>query len=402
MQKFQADWIYPVSSAPIRDGIVVTDDDGMILDVLPAPEYPEGDIQRFHGTIVPGFINAHCHLELSHMKGMMDSGTGLIAFINAVVRQRNAPPEVIEQAIWDAEEEMIRNGIVAVGDILNVTDTFAQKQMGRLRYYTFVEMFDFLQEKDAQSCFDQYYKVYELLQTPEGHRKSCVPHAPYSVSNALFKLINAQNRGTLHTISIHNQEMEAENALFRDKSGGLPEFYEGFNISLGDFISTGRSSIYYALHHMDPRPTESSGRAAQRTLFVHNILTTTQEIRDAHAWSDHVYWATCPNANLYIENRLPDYHAFIEHNARVTIGTDSLASNWQLNILEEMKTIARYQSYVPFETMLRWATLNGAEALGFDDVLGSIKEGKMPGLNVLSFNPEKEKLHEGVGVRKLI
>jgi cytosine/adenosine deaminase-related metal-dependent hydrolase len=393
MQKLLADWVFPVSSPPIKNGMLIIDDTGMILDVLPAPEYPEGDIQRFQGTIVPGFINSHCHLELSHMKGMIDSGTGLIPFITAVVRKRNAPAEVIEQAIWDAEDEMIGNGIVAVGDISNVPDTFAQKQMGRLRYYTFVEMFDFLQEKDAQTCFDQYYKVYEMLNTPDGHRKSVVPHAPYSVSNALFRMLNVHNKGGHHTISIHNQEMDAENALFINKSGGLPAFYAGFNISLGDFISTGRTSIYYALDHMD---------ADQRTLFVHNILTNAEEIQDAQTWSNNIYWATNPNANLYIENRLPDYNVFIENNARVTIGTDSLASNWQLSILEEMKTIARFKSFVPFETMLRWATLNGAEALGFDDTLGSIEVGKKPGLNLLNFDPEKEELHAGVEVKRLL
>ena len=393
MQKFQADWVYPVSSPPVKEGVIITDDDGMIIDIMTAPEYPEGDIRRYHGTIVPGFINTHCHLELSHMKGVMDTGTGLIPFINDVVGKRNAPPEVIEQAISDAEDEMLRNGIVAVGDISNVTDTFAQKQLGRLRYYTFVEMFDFLQEREAQKWFDQYRSVFQLLPLSDGHRKTCVPHAPYSVSNRLFGLINESNRESVQTVSIHNQEMDAENALFRDKSGALPEFYSGFNISLGEFISTGRTSIYYAVQNMDPE---------HRTLFVHNILTTAEEIRDAHAWSDKVYWATNPNANLYIENRLPDYAVFMQNNARMTIGTDSLASNWQLSILEEMKTIVRYKSYVPFEILLRWATLNGAEALGFTDTLGSIQPGKKPGLNLLNFNPDTESLHQNVQVSRLV
>lgn len=393
MQKFQADWVYPVSSPPMRNGVVITDDNGKIHDIQPALQDPDGDVKRLKGTLIPGFINTHCHLELSHMKGRLDSGTGLISFINAVVRQRSAQPEVIEQAIKDAEDEMLRNGIVAVGDISNVIDTFAQKQLNRLRYYTFTEMFDFLQDHDAQRWYDQYYKVYDMLETPEGHHKSCVPHAPYSVSKTLFEMINKQNAGPRHTISIHNQEMESENALFIDKSGGLPEFYARFDISLEHFKPTGSSAIYYALKHMDP---------AHRTLFVHNTLTTAAEVRDAHAWSDDVYWATNPNANLYIENRLPDYQAFIENEARMTIGTDSAASNWQLSILEEMKTIVRYKSYVPFDTMLRWATLNGAEALGFEKELGSIEVGKRPGLNLLNFNPEKEILHAGVEVRRVL
>lgn len=114
----------------------------------------------------------------------------------------------------------------------------------------------------------------------------------------------------------------------------------------------------------------------QRTLFVHNTMTSDADIKAAHKWSDKVYWATCANANLYIENRLPNYKTFIDNNACMTIGTDSLTSNWRLSILDEMKTISKYQSYVDFETLLRWATLNGAEALGFEDELGSFEVGK--------------------------
>jgi len=131
-----------------------------------------------------------------------------------------------------------------------------------------------------------------------------------------------------------------------------------------------------------------------RTLFVHNTESTPDDIRAAQAWSDNIYWATCPNANLYIENRLPNYQYFLDTGAKMTIGTDSLTSNWQLSILEEMKTIARFQSYVPFQTLLRWATINGAEALGFDDQLGSIEVGKKPGLLLLNLGEEEQLVHD--------
>jgi cytosine/adenosine deaminase-related metal-dependent hydrolase len=137
-------------------------------------------------------------------------------------------------------------------------------------------------------------------------------------------------------------------------------------------------------------------------LFVHNTLTTRSEIEAAANWSQQVYWATCPNANLYIENRLPDYSAFLETNARMTIGTDSLTSNWQLSILEELKAIARYQSYVPFQHLLRWATLNGAEALGFDDTLGSLQPGKSPGILLLNGVEDGWKLSQAATVKRLM
>ena len=117
-------------------------------------------------------------------------------------------------------------------------------------------------------------------------------------------------------------------------------------------------------------------------------MCTADDISTAHEWSDKVYWATCANANLYIENRLPNYQLFLDGNAKMTIGTDSLTSNWQLSVLDEMKTISKYQSYVSFETLLRWATLNGAEALGYEKDLGSLEVGKTPGLNLLNLEDD--------------
>ena len=183
-----------------------------------------------------------------------------------------------------------------------------------------------------------------------------------------------------------------ENQFFRSKEGGFVDFYKAFGFSVEQLQATGKPSIYYAMQHMDP---------ACRTLFVHNTTTTAEDIQAAHGWSDKVYWATCANANLYIENRLPDYKAFMDNGARMTIGTDSLTSNWQLSVLEEMKTIARYQSYLPFTALLEWATLNGAEALGYEAQLGSIEPGKQPGLNLLNID-ESLKLSASTQVQRLV
>ncbi len=371
MHKFSADWVFPVSSDPIKNGVVVTDDAGKILAVETRERHDPASLDIRRGALVPGFVNTHCHLELSHMKGKVATGTGLIPFITGVVTQRNATQEIIQDAIERAEAGMLAGGIVAVGDISNAPDTFALKSRGHLRWYTFLELFDFLQEDGAEKTFNDGLAVYEQLTLAPGSAKALVPHAPYSVSKSLFEKINAFNAQTGITVSIHNQETPPENELFLHKTGEFLDFYGRFGILLDAFQATGRPSIYYAIEHLNPY---------NRTLFVHNTLTTAGDIAAAQAWSPNVYWASCPNANLYIENRLPNYRAFINAGARVTLGTDSLTSNWQLSILEEMKTIARFQSYVPFETLLRWATLNGAEALGFADTLGSLEAGKTPGV----------------------
>ena len=374
MLKFTASRIYPVSSEPLENAVVITDNAGKILAIESMDRHDPASVAHLNGVLVPGFVNTHCHLELSHMKGKVDTGTGLIPFITGVVTKRNAPAEEIAEAIERAEQEMLEGGIVALGDISNAPDTFAVKSRGRMRYHTFLELFDFLQEEGAEKTFANGLKVFEQLRHSSGSTATMVPHAPYSVSRTLFQKINQFNADSGITVSIHNQETPPEQELFLEKSGGFLEFYGKFGISLEQFEATGKPSIHYAIQHMNP---------ALRTLFVHNTLTSRADIAAAQAWSDQVYWATCPNANLYIENRLPDYSAFLDTGARVTIGTDSLTSNWQLSILEEMKTIARYQSYVPFEALLRWATLNGAEALGFADTLGSLDPGKTPGLLLL-------------------
>ena len=391
MQRFGATYVHTITGDILKNGVVTVDNQGIITDVSTFQgKVPKGVTFYKDGHIVPGFINTHCHLELSHMKGLVDTGTGLISFISKVVTMRDFPKGKINAAILRAEKEMIRNGIVAVGDISNQMDTLAQKAKGHLRYYTFVELFDLLQG-NVDETMAQYQPVFEAIKLPKGHRKSYVPHAPYSVSDPLFdkiKTLNPQNA----TVSIHNQELAAEDEFFLRKKGAFIDFYKGFGLSIKHFKKTRQKSIYKAMEYLNPK---------SRTLFVHNTLTQKEAIRDAQAWSKNVYWATCPNANLYIENSLPDYQAFIDENAKMTIGTDSLTSNWKLSILEEMKTITKYNSFISLETLLKWATINGARALGMQKELGSIEIGKMPGLNLLT-QVGKNGLTEKTKVRKLV
>ena len=394
MRKISADIVYTISGSPITEGVVVLDSNGKILSVGNRRDFDSTELEIYQGVLVPGFVNTHCHLELSHMKSKVNTGTGLIDFIKGVVSQRAAEAELIQEAIENAEAEMLAGGIVAVGDISNVPDTFVQKSKGNLRYYSFVEFFDFLQNQNAQVEFDKYKAVFDALPLAKGSFKSCVPHAPYSVSEKLFALIKEVNSGNTSTISIHNQETPPENELFLKGSGGFVDFYGQFGIDMSTFKPNGKSAIHYAIEHMDNN---------HRTLFVHNTLTTVDDISFAQNWNSEVYWATCPNANLYIENNLPNYKSFLDTNAKVTIGTDSLTSNWQLSILSEMQAIARFQSYVPTETILRWATLNGAEALGFDAELGSIEAGKTPGINLLyNTNGSNNLLGEDTRVIRLV
>ncbi|NNF20624.1 MAG: amidohydrolase family protein [Saprospiraceae bacterium] len=369
MRYISSDYIIPVSRPPVQDGVVILEGEN-VIDVVNRESIGDVPTEHYQGFILPGFINTHCHLELSHMSGLTQTGKKLIPFISDVVKFREFDQESIRAAIEKQDSRMYKSGIQAVGDISNKVDTFDQKLKSKIRYYTFVEMFDFMQDSLFEATVEKYRNIFSALKLKEGDGKSLVPHAPYSVSPGLFQFINKANPDN-RIISIHNQETTDEISLFVDGSGGFKAFFEGFGFSMDFFQPTGKSSLYYALQHMN---------AGCKTLFVHNTLTSKKDIEAVENWSDKSYWVTCPNANLYIENRLPDYSAFLNQSSRMTIGTDSIMSNWQLSIWEEIKTIKKFQSYVPLKNLIEWATINGAKALGFDKEMGSIEKGKSPGL----------------------
>lgn len=370
MKKISADLIFTNTGEPIRDGVIIfNEDDGVIHNILPSSDGID-DIKKYRGILIPGYINAHCHLELSHLKGAIPTGTGLIPFINGVMQLRDFPQEIIDEKIAIADRAMWEAGIVAVGDISNQIDTVSTKKKSRIRYYTFVEMFDLMQEDQTEAAFDRYQAVYDQHVGTGHHKKSMVPHAPYSVSSKLWKLLNGAHRSG-DTISIHNQELAAENELSKYGTGEFVEFYKNIGMSLDHFVPTGKTSIHTVLDHLSPDV---------KALFVHNTMTTVEDIESAQQAIGQTFWATCPSANLYIENKLPNYQYFLDTGAKVCIGTDSLSSNWQLSIYEEMKTIKKYQSYVPDDEIIKWATIYGAEALGYDD-LGVLAAGTSPGIN---------------------
>ena len=129
MRFLTADYLFPLDHSPIKKGVLQISRDGEIIKVFNnREEAPSERLEIFQGVISPGFINAHCHLELSHMHGFCKKKKGLLDFINQVNQRDSFSKEKILLSIALAEKQMIKNGIVAVGDICNTTDTILQKQ----------------------------------------------------------------------------------------------------------------------------------------------------------------------------------------------------------------------------------------------------------------------------------
>ncbi len=348
-------------------------EDGSIVALHSAPV---PGTRYFDGILAPGFVNVHCHLELSHMKGVAQEKTGLVPFLKNIPLYRdNFTEEQKKDARHAAFEDMLRNGIVAVGDIANTADTTDLRETGRIHFHTFVEALGFT-DAGADRAFGYAANTFSVFATQiTGDsllRQSIVPHAPYSVSPSLFRLIDAHQPGSL--ISIHNQESEEENKFYVNKGGTVTELLELLGIDHSLFQPTGKPSLESYLPLFSP---------ARPYIFVHNTYSNINDVRFASAYATNTNWCLCPNANIYIEGRLPDIDLFIQEGLNICIGTDSLASNHKLCVLSELTTIKQHFPHISWETLLKWGTANGAHALQMEGLVGSIAIGMKPGILLL-------------------
>jgi aminodeoxyfutalosine deaminase len=269
-----------------------------------------------------------------------------------------------------------------VGDICNNILTIAQKTKGRLRYHNFIEASGFL-EAVAETRFQRAVEIYSAYKASLPHN-SIVPHAAYSVSPQLFAMIN--DLPDNHLLTIHNQEVAAENELFENGTGDFLRMYAAMGIDVNGFTPPGKSSLQSVLPYFTKNQT---------LILVHNVCSSEKDIEFAKQTTNNeqrsTFFCLCPNANLYISNMLPDVNRLMQHTDDIVLGTDSLASNDTLSILEEIKILQRHFPNLQLAHLLKWATSNGAKALAMDNELGSFEKGKKPGIVLI----------EGLGNRQL-
>jgi aminodeoxyfutalosine deaminase len=379
--------------------VLVTQANGAIEAIIDETEAGE-DVQHFDGIICPGFVNAHCHIELSHLKNAIPQHTGLVNFILDILKLRTANDEIKQEAMRLATDELYNSGTVAVGDICNTTDSIPLKQNSKIYWHNFIEVSGF-NEDFANKRFDELKNIFEQFSKelqpknfsdsqvlpPEGggfrgaFRGALTPHAPYSLSKTLFQLINQTSHGK--TLSIHNQETPTENDFLQNKSGDFLRLYETLGIDISSFTPNSKSSLQHWLPQLSN---------AKKIISVHNTFTNEADVAFAKAFAPHqeLYFCLCPNANLYIENTLPPIEMLMKNNCNIVLGTDSYASNTQLNTFEEIKTIQKNFPQISLENILQWATINGAKALEVEDLYGSFEKGKNAG--VVLINEEASKM----------
>jgi cytosine/adenosine deaminase-related metal-dependent hydrolase len=264
---------------------------------------------------------------------------------------------------------MYREGIELCADICNSSISFNIKKKSLIRYLNLLEVFG-IDPGKANHRLDEILKISEIA-CDLNLSYSIVPHSVYSTSLPLLKLLRRISENNKVT-SIHFMETEGEKTFLENHSGPVMDSFRNSGL-IPPTIETVKNHADAVLNEITP-----SGNL----ILVHNTYTDRETIRLVKK-RKNLYWCLCPNSNIYIENQIPPLNLFMEEGCEIVIGTDSLASNNKLSILEEIKTLQLNFPFVPIENLVLWSTYNGAKALGEQERYGKIERGKKPGLILL-------------------
>lgn len=371
--RIAASFVYTLDAKePIRNGYVEYDDDGTVTGVGPC-----GDISSeecFHdGALVPGFVNAHCHVELSHLHGKFRKGTGMAGFIDQINELRDwAGRDVKASLVKEWMDKMWADGVSAMADISNDDSSFEVKAAHPMYTRTFLEVFG----SEPHMCEGVMSDVTALNEQADraGIDAAPTPHSCYTMSPQLLSASAAAGleKGWL---SYHSQESQEEEDLLISGSGAMYENRKRSGMSTPPV--TGESSLKYFLDRLaaaKPAPYD------EHILLVHNVCLAQSDIDAAKKVMNNVYWAICPLSNIFIHNALPPVPLMRENRLDIMVGTDSLSSNDDLDMVKELCCLHENFPEVPMDELLRWASLNGARFLSKTDVLGTLTPGKKPGI----------------------
>ncbi|MDR0907000.1 MAG: amidohydrolase family protein [Rikenellaceae bacterium] len=361
MRRFSAHLILTPDGL-MPDAVVTVDDTGAVVEVRQVERLDSEAGVEFHsGIIVPGFVNAHCHFELSYLRRAIPAGGGFGAFARGIAENRgrfSAEERVAAADFWDAK--MHSEGVAAVGDVCNDSSVFGIKERSPIAWHSFAELFGLGADPEA---------VFALRAEALGRGlvATTTPHSTYSLNREAFAAAvgGEDNR----PLSIHFMESPAESELFQ-RRGHLWEWY-GRMGQKPDFIDYGSPARRIVAQVPPDRPV----------MLIHNTLVTQRDIDTVmEHFTAPVTWVLCPASNRYISGLTPPVELLRRNGLRIAVGTDSLASNTSLSMTSELS----YFEDVPLVETLGWATLSGAEALGMAGRLGSIEVGKSPGLVLLT------------------
>ena len=367
MKRYAAEYVFTLTSRePLKNAFVEVSDEGEILRTGPCEE---GE-PLLEGALVPGFVNAHCHVELSYMKGLFRKGTGMAGFIDQINALRDSSSlERKVACIKEAMDSLWAQGVQAMADISNCDDSFTIKAAHPMYTRSFLEVFG----AEPSECEAVMASVRSLQDRARAYGLDAAPtpHACYTLSPQLLKA-SAQAGLQSGFLSYHSEESPEEEEMMMWGRGAMWDNRVRNGIPTPPV--TGTTSLEYFLSLLGPSPVKGN------VLLVHECCLTSEGAALAKSRLESPYLAVCPLSNLFIHNALPPIPVMRDSGIPICVGTDSLSSNDELNIVAELRCLQQAFPEVSLGELLEWASLNGARFLGKDAVLGTLEPGKKPGL----------------------
>jgi cytosine/adenosine deaminase-related metal-dependent hydrolase len=344
-----------MTGPPIRNGFVAVEN-GRIVECGADSQAGAPDV-----AILPGLVNAHTHLELSWMKGLVPPGDSMPAWADRLIELRLSSAAAGSGPIADAIADARASGTALVGDVTNGLGSYEPLAASAMSAAIFYELIGFDAAMALPLMTAAKQQIGEL-ESIDRLRPTIVPHAPYSVSPDLFRAI-AGAAGE-RPMSVHLGESPEEVQFLRDGTGPWRALLE----RLGAWNARWTAADCGPVEYLD-----RVGLVNDRLLAVHAVQLTDDELKRLAVAGATI--VTCPRSNTWVGVGAPPIERFYASGARVAIGTDSLASVDDLNLFTEMAAIRKLAPQVPARAVLQSATIEGARALGFGEDLGSIRPG---------------------------
>ena len=369
MIHLRAAWVLPISRAPMRDGWVAVDQ-GRVVTVGHKRVADDGrQVDLGQIALMPGLVNAHTHLELSHLRDRVPPAADFITWVRRVIASQRSPSDLtapqIVAGISGAIREAVRSGTAVVGDISNTLATFAPLAESPLAAVVFYELIRF-NAADPRGVVEQACRDIGALPATDAVRASLAAHAPYSVAPGLFRAIrDALGRDAARPCSVHLSESSEEIEFIRTGGGPWRALLEELGSWDPTWVAPGGTPVQFL---------DNCGFLDDRVLAVHGVQMTRDDL--ARLASRGVTLVTCPRSNVHTGAGVPPIEAFYSSGVRVAVGTDSLASAPDVNVFSELAVMRRLAPSVAAARLLDSATRQGARALGFDADFGTIEPGK--------------------------
>ena len=374
MPYYRTDWLLPISQPPIRDAWLRTDGGRIVAfgHTRPGDFTADDEIDLGQVAILPALANAHTHLELSWMRGRIPETGDFSQWLRTVIELKARAGEqgdAVAQAIDDAIREARGFGTGLVGEVTNTLATSRALEEHGVAGVVFHELLGFRSE-DASGIMEEAIARLAKQRRSDRLRHTLAPHAPYSVSPALFGLIRDALRGDpLAKSTVHVGESAAEIEFLKDGTGPCRTVLERMGRWDSSWLPPQSNPVGYL---------DRMGFLDDRVLVVHGTQFGDAELTQLAATGATL--VTCPRGNVRTGAGSPPIEEFFDSGVRVAVGTDSLASVPDLNLFSELEEMRRLAPALPARLLLESATINGARALGFESEFGTIDAGKRDAL----------------------